>query len=703
MKLKLSNLFIVLLIAGSALAQSSATKSADVEYDKQNYFEAKDLYKKAYTKEKDKAIKTEILFKIAMCYREFNDTKNEIQWFDKAIKAKYPDPIAILYLAQAQKMAGKYADAGATFNKYKAAVPSDNRGDLGAQSCELSAKWIQKPTRYAVTNMAGINSKFADFAASYAKKDYKIIIFTSTRQESMGNAVDEGTGSKYSDLYETTLDRKGKWSTAKPLPAPVNSPMNEGASCFDRKYSEMFFSRSLNKGGKVRTKIFVTKRRGQTWDEPTQLPFCSDDSSSYGHPSLSPDGTTLFFASDMQGGLGGFDIWYSKYDKAKKSWGNPVNAGPNINTDRDEQWPYIRSDSVLYFSSYGHLGMGGLDIFKATNTDGVWGNVQNMKYPINSPADDFAIVFEDGPGEHGYFSSNRDGGKGGDDIYSFYLPPILVTLKGVARNSETKDILPDTKIEMVGSDGSSISAVTDKSGSYKFDTAQFHLNVSYQLKATKYDYFGDKGEENTMNVEASKDYTHDFNLKPIPHVIVLPNVYYVFDQAALIPTSFPSLDTLVKTLKENPNLAIELDANTDSRGEAGYNQKLSQRRADTVVLYLIQQGIDSARLKPVGKGKSNPRTLDKEETETGVYPGKTLHPYTFPKNVRLTDEYINKLPSDDARESAHQLNRRTEAVITSKTYHSPKDIVPQKDTPKETPKKDTPKTPAPKSPTPKKK
>ena len=369
MKLKLTNLLIVLLMYGAVMAQSNATKSANTEFDKQNYFEAKDLYKKAYTKEKDKTLKTEILFKIGLCYREFNDTKNEIQWFDKAVKAKYPDPIVLLYLAQAQKMAGKYADAAVSFNKYKAAVPSDNRGELGAQSCELAAKWIQKPTRYSVSNMVGINSKFSDFAASYGKKDYKIILFTSNRQESFGNAVDEGTGSKYSDLYETSLDRKGKWSIAKALPAPINSPVNEGASCFDKKYSEMFFSRSLNSKGKVRTKIFVTKRRGQSWDEPTQLPFCNDDSSSYGHPSLSPDGTTLYFSSDMPGGQGGFDIWCSKYDKAKKTWGDPKNLGPNVNTDRDDQYPFIRSDSVLYFSSYGHLGMGGLDIFKSTLAD----------------------------------------------------------------------------------------------------------------------------------------------------------------------------------------------------------------------------------------------------------------------------------------------------------------------------------------------
>ncbi len=702
MKLKLTNFFIVLLLAGSAMAQSSATKSADIEYEKQNYFEAKDLYKKAYTKEKDKAIKTEILFKIALCYREFNDTKNEIQWFDKAIKAKYPDPIAILYLAQAQKMSAKYSDAAVTFNKYKAAVPSDNRGELGAQSCELAAKWIQKPTRYSITNMAGINSKFSDFAASYAKKDYKIIIFTSNRQESFGNGVDEGTGSKYSDLYETSLDRKGKWSVAKPLPAPVNSPVNEGASVFDKKYSEMFFSRSLNSKGKVRTKIFVTKRRGQSWDEPTQLPFCTDDSSSYGHPSLSPDGTTLYFASDMPGGQGGFDIWCSKYDKAKKSWGDPKNLGPAVNTDRDDQYPFVRSDSVLYFSSYGHLGMGGLDIFKTIFADGAWGNVQNLKYPMNSPADDFAIVFEDGPREMGYFSSNRDGGKGSDDIYSFSLPPILLTLKGVARNTETKDILPDVKIEMVGSDGSSISAVTDKSGAYKFDTSQFHINVTYQLKASKNKFFGDKGDESTMGQEISKDYTHDFNLKPIPVIIVLPNVLYFFDSAALIEASKAPLDTLVKTLSENQNIAIELISNTDSRGSGDYNQALSQRRAVTVVNYLIEHGIDSARLTAKGAGKSNPRTLDKDETVTVVSGSKggkigsenkgLEKTFSFKKGAHITDAFIATLGSEDEKEAAHQLNRRTEARITSTTFVGKNGMVPQKETPQEAPK-EAPKDP----------
>ncbi|MEI6816566.1 MAG: OmpA family protein [Bacteroidota bacterium] len=707
MKLKLTNFFIVLLIAGSALAQSSATKSADVEYDKQNYFEAKDLYKKAYTKEKDKAIKTEILFKIGDCYRMLLDNKNEIQWLEKAIKAKYPDPIALLYLAQAQKMSGKYADATVTFNKYKAAVPSDNRGELGAQSCELSAKWIQKPTRYSVNNMVGINSKFSDFATCYAKKDLKVVMFTSNRQESLGNAVDEGTGSKFSDIFETSLDRKGKWSTAKALPAPVNSPMNDGACCFDKKYTEMFFTRSLNMKGKVRSKLFVTKRRGQTWDEPTSLPFCNDDSSSYGHPSLSPDGTTLFYTSDIPGGQGGFDIYFSKYDKAKKAWGDPVNCGPNVNTDRDDQYPFIRSDTVLYFSSYGHLGMGGLDIYRAVLADGAWGNVTNMKYPINSPADDFAIVFEDEKRESGYLSSNRDGGKGSDDIYSFYLPPIVLTLKGVARDKDNNNEIPDAKIEMVGSDGSSVSAVTDKSGGYKFDSAQFHPNVIYKLAASKKDYLGDKGEESTMGQELSKDYIHDFKLKFVKKPIVLPNVMYVFDQATLIDVSFPSLDTLVKVLNDNPTITIELDANTDARGDADYNKKLSQRRADTVVMYLIQHGIDSARLKPVGMGKSNPRTLTEDVTATGVYKGKELKPAHFKKGDYLTESFIAKLSSEDEKEAAHQLNRRTEVKILTQNYVPKGGIAPQqevpKETPKEAPKKDAPKKDAPKKDTPVKK
>ena len=674
MKIKLLSFFVMLLIAGAAMGQSAILKQANLEFEKSNYFDAKDLYKKAFSKEKDKAVKAEILFKIGECYRMFLDTKNQIAWYDKAVKANYPDPIALLYLAQAQKMSGKYADATVTFNKYKAAAPTDKRGEEGAQSCELAAKWVQKPTRYTVSNMVSINSKFSDFAAAYAKKDYRVLFFTSNKEESMGAAVDEGTGYKFTDIYETTLDRKGKWSTPKPIPAPVNSPVNEGAACFDRKYSEMFFTRSgFAKGKDLRSKIYVTKRRGQTWDEPVALPFCNNDSATYGHPSLSADGTHLYFASDMPGGHGGLDIWVSTYDKSKKAWGDPVNLGPNINTDGNEMYPYIRNDGVLFFSSDGHLGMGGLDIFKATFANNEWGDVTNMKYPINSPADDFAIIFEDGA-ERGYLSSNRDGGKGSDDIYSFNLPPIILTLRGVARNKDNGNPIPEVKIEMVGSDGSSISQLTDKTGAYKFDSGQFHPNVSYKLTATKKDYLGDKGEVSTVGQETSKDYVLDFKLKPIiKKPIVLPNVLYVFDKTVLIPVSNASLDSLVKILDENPTITIELDANTDARGSEEYNQKLSQGRAETVVNYLVDHGIDKDRLTPVGQGKMVPRTLEDDEKVTISADGSTLYngtakTFSFKKGDNLTMEFINKIADKDEQEAAHQLNRRTEFKILRQDF-----------------------------------
>ncbi|HVA98762.1 MAG TPA: hypothetical protein VNG53_07705, partial [Bacteroidia bacterium] len=394
----------VLLFSMSAVtvkAQKNFAKDADMAFKGQQYFNAIELYKKAYAKTKKKDEKARIIFQTAECYRNINDTKQAESWYQKAIKAKYPNPIATLYLADMKKINGKYDEALTEYKNYKALVPSDPRGEDGAKSCELAQKWKDNPTRYDVEDMTQINTRDDDFAATYGDRKHRSLIFTSSRPGAMGDKTDLNTGQTYTDLYETTVDKNGKWSTPVSLAAPVNSEFNEGAAEMDSRDRVIYFTRcGVVKNSQSKCQIYMADKKGSGWGDPQLLPF-NVDSFTYGHPSISQDGMTLFFASDMPGGQGGKDIWFSKYDKKTKKWGAPINAGPEINTPGDEMYPYIREDGTLYFSSNGHLGMGGLDIYSAQKIgDDKWGKVANMLYPINSSGDDFAIIF-DGNNERG--------------------------------------------------------------------------------------------------------------------------------------------------------------------------------------------------------------------------------------------------------------------------------------------------------------
>lgn len=658
----LFSLVLVLSITINIRAQSSKTQNADNAFKRGEYYTALGLYESAYAKEKDKATKAEIVFKIAECYRLMHDIKKAIMWYEKAIKVKYPEPEAILHLADMLKASGRYADAVVQYNKYKQADPSDPRGDLGVKSSELAQQWKDKPSRYKLENLAPLNSKFSDFSVAYVKKGSRTLIFTSNREEATGKDLDGWSGQKFSDLFETTSDKKGKWSVPKPLAAPVNTDGNEGTATFDKRGNVMYFTRCAVEKGKASVcKIYSTRRKGTDWDEPQLISFASD-SFTIGHPSLSADDMQLYFASSMEGGYGKKDIWVSTYDKKKKLWGNPINLGPKINTAEDDMFPFIHDDGTLYFASKGHLGMGGLDIFSTKKQGNNWETPTNMKYPINSAADDFGIVLDE-TNQNGYMTSNRDGGKGSDDIYAISLPPLIFTLQGKVIDIDTKANLEGATIELAGSDGTSLKYVTDKTGSYSFDKTQIKPNTAYKLTVSLKNYLGAKGEESTVGLEQSKDIFHDFALKTTVRSIVLPNILYDLAKWDLRPESKVSLDGLVETLNDNPQIVIEIGSHTDTRDTDGRNDTLSQRRAESVVDYLIKNGIAADRLKAKGYGERVSRKLQNDEKV--VYEGRT---FVFKKGDVITDQYINGLSSKMEQEAAHQLNRRTEFKVLRDNY-----------------------------------
>lgn len=678
-----SGLAIILFFSTTAVAQKNFSKDADKAYDNQEYFNAIELYKKAYTKIKKKDEKAHNIFMTAECYRMINDNKQAEAWYIKAIKANYPDPKATLYLADAKKAQEKYNEALIEYNNYKKQVPSDPRGEDGAKSCELAQKWKDAPTRYKVENLAQINTKDPDFCPMYADKKYNKIYFTSMRPGVAGSSIDPTLGELYSDIFETSMDKNGKWSTPIALTEPVNTKDNEGLTAISKKGDLLIFTRCIvEKNKQMYNQLWSATKKGNSWGDPVKLAFCID-TIKYASPSLSSDGMTLFFSSNMPGGQGDNDIWYSKFDKKSSKWGTPVNLGPGINTAGNDVFPFIHDDGTLYFSSTGHLGMGGLDIFRAEKKgDDQWANVTNMKYPINSAGDDFGIVFE-GKKERGYLSSNREGTKGADDIWSFVLPPLLFTIEGDVTDCKYKETIAGVVIKLVGSDGSSVETKTDAAGHYKFaenGTARYiNPNTSYiittsvdkELKTTQaprgFLNSSEKAKETTVGVEEAKTFKHDFCLVPIEKEIRFPDVQYDLGKWDILPQYQDSLNYLYETLMDNPTFVIELSSHTDYRGDDKSNQILSEKRAKSCVDYLISKGIPAARMVPKGYGEKRP--LEVKDASGAVQ-------YT------LSEAYIKKVTAGKSKEEFEALmrkNRRTVFTVLSKDFVDP-------NAPKEAPK-----------------
>ena len=636
---------VLLFVSTTLFGQRGVTYMADKAYDSGDYYDAINLYKKAYTKEKNKAKKADVIFRVAECYRKTNDYKNQEVWYGKAVKAKIKNPNAVLFLANSLKYNGKYDEAIVQFEAYKKLNPNDPAGDLGAQSCAQAQKWKDRPTRFKVENVAPINTKYADFGAAYSNKDKRHIIYTSARAEAMGKNDDGGTGEKFQDLFEATVDKKGKWSAPKPLLEPINSTDNDGAATLNQKGDDMYFTRCVfGKGATGVCDIYYSRRKGATWDEPKLLEL-GPDSIVVGQPSLSADGQQLYFVSNMPGGQGGYDIWVSQWEKGASKWGVAANLGTRINTQEDEMFPFIAADGTLYFSSKGHIGMGGLDIFRTKMNGSNWDEPVNLKYPANTSADDFAYI-SDETGETGFLSSNREGGKGNDDIYKWTLPPLVFTVSGKVYDADSKANIEGARIEIFASDGSNIPYNTDKTGSYKFDLKP---ETDYKLVATVPSYLSKQYELSTKGLENSKDFIGDFDfaLKSTLKAIELPNILYDLAKWDLRPESRKALDGLIQVMNDNPTIVIELGSHTDSRPIPMSNDTLSQRRAESVVNYLIQKGIDPGRLVAKGYGQHQPRTLYKDIG-------------SFKEGDVLTDAFINALKKPALKEEAHQLNRRTE-------------------------------------------
>lgn len=647
-------IFLFSLVGNDLYAQKKSRKmiKADKAFNLEQYVKAAELYKKAYQKTKIRAVKAEIIFKQAECYRMSGNIKRAESYYKRAIKAKYPDVIVYLRYADMLRMQDDLAEAKIQYTKYIQLNPNDVNGEMGLKSCEFAVKWKDLPTRYKVELMPLVNSRNSDYSPAFGNGEYTEMYFTSSRAGGLTDKIDERTGEPFSDVYLTKINKKGKWSTPVVVPEPINTEGNEGSVFLNKRGTVMYLTQcKVEKKKALGCGIYVAKRKGKLWGTPQLLQIKVDSNTTIGHPALSEDETILIFSSDLSGGYGGKDLWISVKGK-RNTWSDPVNLGPMVNTPGDEMFPFLHTDGTVYFSSNGHVSMGGMDIYKTSQDEnGAYKLPVNLKSPVNSSADDFSMIIEK-DGERGYLTSNRDGGKGGDDIYQFELPPLQLALKGVVTDSKTGGIMTGIKVQLIGNDGANNEVETDNTGVYEFTLKPL---TSYQVVVNTEGYLNKSVNETTVGIENNKVFIIDISVDPIKKEVILPRIEYDFNKSDLRPQSIADLDILAETLKDNLNVVVELKSHTDYIGSDAQNNKLSQQRADVCVAYLISQGIDAGQLVAKGIGENEPFVIEKKDGR-------------FKEGDVLTEKYIKKIKFKKNKEKANQYNRRTSFKVLREDY-----------------------------------
>lgn len=641
---------LAILLTGCRGAKLS---DADEQYARGEYYDASVTYRKIYnklTKREERPLRGEVAFKMGECYRRLNMSARAAAAYQNAVRYNYPDSLALFYMGQAQQAEGKYAVAIKSYESFLEKVPKHRLSEDGIRGCRLALKWKQTPTRYIVRNAKLFNSRRADFCPMFLDGNFDQLYFTSSTEKALGTRKSEITGTKQSDVFFSKKDEKGNWQRPEPAEGELNTEFDEGITSFSPDGTTMYLAkarREPNSGTSV--EIYTSQRSEAKWSAPVKYEITADTLSAYGDPAVSPDGKYLYFVSDMPGGYGGKDIWRINL---KERAGTLENLGEQINTAGDERFPYIRSDSVMYFSSDGHAGMGGLDLFKATKTPSGGWNVENMGYPMNSAGDDFGITF--GKGESGFFSSNRNDARGYDHIYSFVKPDLKITISGYVLDKDEEPV-PNAVIRIVGNDGSNQKAVGKADGTFQFNLQR---GVKYVMLAGAKGYLNGKQEFVSDTAEVDAEYGVDFILAAMHKPQVIENIFYDFNKATLRPESKKALDEMAQILRDNPHVAIEMASHTDRIGGDAYNLKLSQRRAQSVVDYLIKAGVSKDRLQPHGYGKSRPKTVTKRIAR--LYP-------QFKEGDVLNEEFIKGLSAED-QEAADQINRRTEFQVLTTDY-----------------------------------
>lgn len=620
------------------------------------YFDAANEYKQAYQKTppKNRERRALIASKMAFCYDKSLQTGKAVVAYRNVIRYKQANMEEHLALARQLMKEGSYAAAEAEFKLVLDSLPDNTLAKEGLIAAKNAPRTKEAGSRYTVKKMDIFNSRRADYSPMLFGDAYDQLYFTSTRNEAMGDELSGITGTKAGDLFYSQKDDKGKWSKPEAVNGGVNTNYDEGTCCFSPDGREMYLTQCATSPSFPRyAQIVKSDRSDAAWGKATPITLTGDTLSSFAHPAISPDGQWLYFTSDMPGGKGGLDIWRVRITPA--GFGGVENLGEPVNTAGDEEFPTFRTNGDLYFSSNGHPGLGGLDIFIAKVGKDRRYHLSHPGFPLNSQGDDFGMTFE-GPYNRGFFSSNRGDGRGWDHIYSFENPEITQTVKGWVYEMDGYE-LPSATVYCIGDDGTNERLTVHSDGSF---TKLLNPGVTYLFMATCKGYLNHQEEIKALpNPRESTDSTLQFALANISAPTLIDNIFYDFNKATLRDSSKTALDHLVVLLKENGNVTIELSAHCDYKGSAEYNKRLSQRRAEAVVAYLIQHGIAADRLTPVGYGKEKPKIIKKKLTEKYKW---------LKEGDVLTPEFIQKLKDKSKEEICNQLNRRTEFTVLRTTY-----------------------------------
>lgn len=675
---------MVLCIGFSVSAQKNYYRDANEAFRSEKYFEAIQKAELAYnkiTKKGENALKQkgEMAYKAGESYRFTESPVKANQWYEKAILLKYfnTDPELYFNNGEVLRLAGDFEKAKQNYQLYKKLAPADKRVDVALQSVEKVDDIKVNKTRHLIENETKVNTVSFEMAPMFGDKKAKMMYFASSANGSKGG-VDPKTGDGFTDIWVSELDNKGNWTKPYTLKNDsINTIHHEGTVCFDGRMKKMFFTRCpLVKKQNLGCDIWMSELKGKDWGNPVKLNLKTNDTISVGHPAVSEDGNFLIFASDMPGGLGGRDLWYSTYDRKSKTWSLPKNMGKGINTAGNELFPTFSKDGSLYFASDGRIGLGGLDIYKASKVgdEDKWENPENMGYPINSESNDYALIEYDD--RKGYFTSERKGSVGNEfrpDIWSYVLPPNLYDLTVVVSEFGKKSVkIEGINVSVKGSDGSTFTGITNAAGkvnwSKKTDDSRFvNENATYTIVIdSKKGYKESLKQEKitTVNLPHGQSFYIDMFLiaqRPIR----LPEVRYPLAKWNLLVdetiNSKDSLNFVYDMLTENPAMVIKLNSHTDTRGNDKYNQVLSENRAKECYRYLVEEkGIDPRRIIPVGKGETTAASLLDENGMVVVDENGN--------DTKLTDAYINKFKGTPEFERLHGLNRRTDAEVVSMEF-----------------------------------
>ncbi|MFA7081488.1 MAG: OmpA family protein [Bacteroidales bacterium] len=702
--MRIKSFFVILLISISSLSvfaqKQSLTEKADEAFFAQQYTIAVDFYKTAYAdislnrQERDR-----ILFQQAECYRYMDDKDQAIKTYQRLVKARYytSQPKIFLHMADFQRFRGEWDDAETNYKEYLKLVPSDELAQRRLSSIALAKNWMQRPTKHQIKNERNVNTEWNEWFPKFLKPDNTDeLMFTSSRLSEDAAEIDVWTGEFLSSIFTTQKLKSGELSEANLFSEiDVNSDnANEGELVIlsSGKLKNYYFSRCniiKNKGlncaifsrpikpakGKAKQnkpkETANTTANNQNEDQTFAKLDLGDTTYNYLHPAVSSDELTIYFSSNRPGGQGDYDLWKATRETVNEPFSSVTNLGKQINTEGKEQFPSLRSDTRLYYSSDGLAGLGGYDLFYSEYKNDEWTEPINLRYPINTQYDEIGIIFNPNEDESiaaeesGYFSSNRAGGVGGDDIYSFYRAPLLFSLKGTVRDDKSMQLVEGAKVKLIGSDKSSVETRTDRNGRYEFTDKQVKYNVKYDVQVSQIDYMNEEAAESTVGLTTSKELVREFRIKPIAkEPVLLPEIRYDLAKWDLKDQYLDSLSDLLVVLVNNPYYVIELRSHTDIRPFPQVtNDTLSQRRAEAVVDFLYSRGIDRQRLIPKGYGDRIPRTLLRDSESE--FKGKM---YIFPKGVTLTENYINSLKTNEEREAAHQLNRRSEFRVVRTDY-----------------------------------